>query len=89
MPSQLRDEGAEGAGEPRSRTTEAWLKGISGQMTRPPRSATSRAKWDDAYRRKWGIKNGAAEPLPSEKTARISAPSTPSAPEMTWLLVTM
>jgi hypothetical protein len=31
----------------------------------------------------------AADPLPSLKTARISAPSTPSAPEMTWLLVTM
>ena len=31
----------------------------------------------------------AAEPLPSENTARISAPSTPSAPETTWLLVTM
>ena len=31
----------------------------------------------------------ASEPLPSEKTARISAPSTPSAPETTWLLVTM
>ena len=31
----------------------------------------------------------AAEPLPSENTARISAPSTPSAPETTWLFVTM
>ena len=31
----------------------------------------------------------AAEPLPSKKTARISAPSTPSAPETTWLFVTM
>ncbi len=31
----------------------------------------------------------ASEPLPSENTARISAPSTPSAPETTWLLVTM
>jgi hypothetical protein len=31
----------------------------------------------------------AAEPLPSLKTARISADSTSAAPEMTWLLVTM
>ena len=31
----------------------------------------------------------AGEPLPSENTARISAPSTPAAPETTWLLVTM
>ena len=31
----------------------------------------------------------ASDPLPSEKTARISASSLPSAPEMTWLLVTM
>jgi hypothetical protein len=31
----------------------------------------------------------AADPLPSKNTARISAPSMPSAPETTWLLVTM
>ncbi len=31
----------------------------------------------------------ASEPLPSENTARISAPSMSSAPETTWLLVTM
>ena len=31
----------------------------------------------------------AADPLPSEKTARISAPSTSSAPDTTWLFVTM
>jgi D-alanine-D-alanine ligase len=29
-----------------------------------PRFATFRAKWDDAYRAKWGIRNGAAAPLP-------------------------
>jgi D-alanine-D-alanine ligase len=29
-----------------------------------PKFATSKAKWDDAYRKKWGIKNGAPAPLP-------------------------
>jgi D-alanine-D-alanine ligase len=29
-----------------------------------PRFTTSKAKWDDAYRKKWGIRNGAAAPLP-------------------------
>lgn len=29
-----------------------------------PRFTTSKAKWDDAYRKKWGIRNGAAGPLP-------------------------
>lgn len=35
-----------------------------------PKFATSKAKWDDAYRKKWGIRNGAAKPLPEgvEKT---------------------
>jgi D-alanine-D-alanine ligase len=28
-----------------------------------PRFATSKAKWDDAYRKKWGIKNGPPGPL--------------------------
>jgi D-alanine-D-alanine ligase len=41
-----------------------------------PKFATSKAKWDDAYRKKWGIKNGAPGPLPDgmaetlEKVAR-------------------
>ena len=29
-----------------------------------PRFATFKAKWDDAYRKKWGIRNAAAEALP-------------------------
>ena len=37
-----------------------------------PRFATSRAKWDDAYRRKWGIKNGAAAPLPDGTAERLA-----------------
>jgi D-alanine-D-alanine ligase len=30
-----------------------------------PRFATAKAKWDDAYRKKWGIRNGPAGPLPT------------------------
>lgn len=37
-----------------------------------PRFATSRAKWDDAYRRKWKIKNGAAGPLPEGVEERLA-----------------
>lgn len=40
-----------------------------------PRFATSRAKWDDDYRKKWGIKNGPPDPLPEgayDKMARIA-----------------
>jgi D-alanine-D-alanine ligase len=29
-----------------------------------PRFATAKAKWDDAYRKKWKIRNGSAGPLP-------------------------
>jgi D-alanine-D-alanine ligase len=29
-----------------------------------PRFATAKAKWDEAYRKKWGIRNGPAAPLP-------------------------
>jgi D-alanine-D-alanine ligase len=29
-----------------------------------PRFATAKAKWDDAYRKKWGIRNGPAAALP-------------------------
>lgn len=29
-----------------------------------PHFATSKAKWDEAYRKKWGIRNGPAAPLP-------------------------
>ena len=44
-----------------------------------PKIATFNAKWDDAYRKKWGIKNGPAAALPDgvlehiQKTARIVA----------------
>ncbi len=40
-----------------------------------PRFATSKAKWDDNYRKKWGIRNGRAGPLPdgvAEKLARTA-----------------
>lgn len=37
-----------------------------------PRFATSKAKWDDAYRRKWGIRNGAPDPLPAGVPERLS-----------------
>src|SRR4029077_2191173 len=29
-----------------------------------PRFATAKAKWDEGYRKKWGIRNGPAAPLP-------------------------
>jgi D-alanine-D-alanine ligase len=31
-----------------------------------PKFATFHAKWNDAYRKKWGIKNAAAKPLPED-----------------------
>lgn len=40
-----------------------------------PRFATARAKWDDAYRRKWKIRNDAPDPFPTgaeERLARIA-----------------
>jgi D-alanine-D-alanine ligase len=40
-----------------------------------PRFATAKAKWDDAYRKKWGIRNGPAGPLPpglEKKLAEIA-----------------
>ena len=40
-----------------------------------PKFATFKAKWDDAYRKKWGIQNGAARELPAgleEKLARVA-----------------
>jgi D-alanine-D-alanine ligase len=40
-----------------------------------PKFATYKAKWDDAYRKKWGIHNGAAGELPEgieEKLARLA-----------------
>jgi D-alanine-D-alanine ligase len=40
-----------------------------------PKFATFKAKWDDAYRKKWGIQNGPANELPAgveEKLARLA-----------------
>jgi D-alanine-D-alanine ligase len=37
-----------------------------------PRFATSRAKWDDAYRRKWRIRNGEPDPLPAGAPQRLA-----------------
>src|SRR5260370_20556168 len=40
-----------------------------------PKFATFKAKWDDAYRKKWGIKNGPARELPEgllEKLVRLA-----------------
>lgn len=36
-----------------------------------PRFSTFKAKWDDAYRARWGIQNIFAEPLPEGTTERI------------------
>ena len=36
-----------------------------------PRFATAKAKWDDAYRKKWKIRNGPAGPLPSGMERRL------------------
>ncbi len=37
-----------------------------------PRFATAKAKWDDAYRKKWGIRNGPAAPLPEGVEAHLA-----------------
>lgn len=37
-----------------------------------PRFSTFKAKWDDAYRQKWGIQNIFAQPLPEGMTERIA-----------------
>ncbi len=36
-----------------------------------PKFSTFKAKWDDAYRKRWGIQNIFAEPLPDGTTQRI------------------
>jgi len=38
-----------------------------------PRFATSKAKWDEAYRKKWGIRNGPAAALPEAVPTRLAA----------------
>jgi D-alanine-D-alanine ligase len=42
-----------------------WELKFSNVPENEPRIATYRAKWDDHYRKKWGIRNEAADPLPS------------------------
>lgn len=37
-----------------------------------PRFATFKAKWDDSYRKKWGIRNGPANELPEGVEARLA-----------------
>jgi D-alanine-D-alanine ligase len=37
----------------------------------PPRLSTFKAKWDDAYRKRWGIQNVFAEPFPNGTEQRI------------------
>jgi D-alanine-D-alanine ligase len=37
-----------------------------------PKFATFHAKWNEAYRKKWGIKNGAAAPLPGDLQEDLS-----------------
>ena len=37
-----------------------------------PKFATYRAKWDDAYRKRWGIENGSARGLSEEDEARLA-----------------
>jgi D-alanine-D-alanine ligase len=37
-----------------------------------PRFATAKAKWDDAYRKKWRIRNGPAGPLPHGVERKLS-----------------
>jgi D-alanine-D-alanine ligase len=38
-----------------------------------PKFATSKAKWDSAYRKKWGIRNGPAGPLPPGMEAKLDS----------------
>jgi D-alanine-D-alanine ligase len=46
---------------------------LSDQMPEDaPKFATFRAKWNDAYRAKWGIKNGPAQPLPEGVQAHLT-----------------
>ncbi len=38
-----------------------------------PKIATFKAKWDEEYRKKWGIKNGPAKELPPELSKKIAS----------------
>ncbi len=46
--------------------------GGAGGTEEGPRFATAKAKWDDAYRKKWGIRNGPAGPLPQGVERKLS-----------------
>jgi D-alanine-D-alanine ligase len=37
-----------------------------------PKFATSKAKWDDAYRKRWGIENGPPSPFPEGLDAKLA-----------------
>jgi D-alanine-D-alanine ligase len=51
-------------GEPDDNGAGSGGGGGGGGADEPPRFATAKAKWDDAYRKKWRIRNGPAGPLP-------------------------
>ena len=48
-------------------------KGFGDLPETEPRFATFTAKWDDAYRAKWGIRNGPAAPLPPATEKKLPA----------------
>ena len=43
----------------------------NGHSNGAPKFATSKAKWDEAYRKKWGIHSGPAAPLPPGMEAKL------------------
>jgi D-alanine-D-alanine ligase len=49
--------------------------GATGIVRDAPRFATAKAKWDDAYRKKWGIRNGPAGPLPAGVEKKLAETS--------------
>ena len=44
-----------------------------GEAEDAPRFATAKAKWDDTYRKKWGIRNGAPAELPEGVTEQLQS----------------
>ncbi|HEX3769278.1 MAG TPA: hypothetical protein VHV30_00370 [Polyangiaceae bacterium] len=46
--------------------------GGGSSATTAPKFATAKAKWDDVYRKKWGIRNGPAGPLPKGVERKLS-----------------
>lgn len=64
-------------GNPRPLALPPWetFFGKADEEADAPRFQTSRAKWDDAYRKRWGIRSGAPDPLPpgaAEKLAKTA-----------------